>query len=119
MHPDKGIAVAAIRSIIFGEAEFSGPDLSRQFQQRHGQFRFAAGIPGLRLDDRPDISQGLPNVYLKFKAGPCPLWNYTSIRWADTASAFGTVRWAVSSWQFRFYDWMIDMGFAPKAAAVK
>lgn len=69
-------------------------------------------------DDRPDISQGLPNVYLKFKAAhvPVELHIYTL-----GGHGFG-IRdrpMAVSSWQFRFDDWMADMGFAPRAAAGK
>jgi len=69
-------------------------------------------------DDRPDISEGLPNVYLKFKAAhvPVELHIYTL-----GGHGFG-IRdrpMAVSSWQFRFYDWMTDMGFAPKAATGK
>lgn len=69
-------------------------------------------------DDRPDISQGLPEVYLKFKAAhvPVELHIYTL-----GGHGFG-IRdrpMAVSTWQFRFYDWMTDMGFAPKAAAGK
>jgi endo-1,4-beta-xylanase len=69
-------------------------------------------------DDRPDISQGLPNVYLKFKAAhvPVELHIYTL-----GGHGFG-IRdrpMAVSSWQFRLYDWMNDMGFVPKTAVDK
>lgn len=65
-------------------------------------------------DDRPDISQGLPEVYLKFKQAhvPVELHIYT-----QGGHGFG-IRdrpLAVSSWQFRFYDWLADMGFAEKA----
>jgi endo-1,4-beta-xylanase len=67
-------------------------------------------------DDRPDISQGLPNVYLKFKAAhvPVELHIYTL-----GGHGFGIRNrpMAVSSWQFRFDDWMADMGFAPRAAS--
>lgn len=69
-------------------------------------------------DDRPDISQGLPEVYLKFKQAhvPVELHIYTK-----GGHGFG-IRdrpLAVSSWQFRFYDWLNDMGFAEKTPANK
>jgi len=69
-------------------------------------------------DDRPDISQGLPEVYLKFKAAhvPVELHIYTK-----GGHGFG-IRdrpLAVSSWQFRFDDWLTDMGFAGKTPANK
>lgn len=61
-------------------------------------------------DDRPDISQGLPEVYLKFKEAhvPVELHIYTK-----GGHGFGLRDrpLAVSSWQFRFYDWMTDLGF--------
>jgi acetyl esterase/lipase len=67
-------------------------------------------------DDRPDISQGLPEVYLKFKAAhvPVELHIYTK-----GGHGFG-IRdrpLAVSSWQFRFYDWLADMGFVKNPAS--
>ncbi len=119
MHPDKGIAGAAdpvdrlpsrpnFQALIYPGSS-SNVTVSSESPPA---FLVCAS------DDRPDISQGLPNVYLKFKQAhvPVELHIYTL-----GGHGFG-VRdrpLAVSSWQFRFYDWMIDMGFAPQAAAVK
>ena len=66
-------------------------------------------------DDRPDISNGLAEAYLKFKqAGvPVELHIYTK-----GGHGFG-IRdrpLAVSTWQFRFYDWLTDLGFAKNPA---
>jgi endo-1,4-beta-xylanase len=61
-------------------------------------------------DDRPDISEGLPAVYLKFKqAGvPAELHIYTK-----GGHGFGLrdLPMAVSGWDSRLVDWMADMGF--------
>ncbi len=69
-------------------------------------------------DDRSDISEGLPQVYLKFKQAhvPVELHIYTK-----GGHGFGLRDrpLAVSSWQFRFCDWLADMGFAEKFQANK
>jgi endo-1,4-beta-xylanase len=61
-------------------------------------------------DDRPDISQGLPAVYLKFKEAhvPVELHIYTL-----GGHGFG-IRdrpMAVSGWPARFEEWLRDMSF--------
>ncbi len=119
MHPDKGIAGAADPV----ERLSSRPNFQALiYPGSSSNVTVSSDSPPAFLvcasDDRPDISQGLPNVYLKFKQAhvPVELHIYTL-----GGHGFG-VRdrpLAVSSWQFRFYDWMIDMGFAPKPAAVK
>jgi endo-1,4-beta-xylanase len=69
-------------------------------------------------DDRPDISEGLPAVYLKFKQAhvPVELHIYTL-----GGHGFGVRNrpMAVSSWQARFYDWMTDLHFTARVAAAK
>ncbi|HKX29340.1 MAG TPA: alpha/beta hydrolase [Blastocatellia bacterium] len=64
-------------------------------------------------NDRPDISQGLAEAYLKFKeAGvPAELHIYSS-----AGHGFGLRdrnRNAVATWPARFDDWLGDLGFSP------
>ena len=64
-------------------------------------------------DDRPDISEGLPAVYLKFKQAHVPVELHIYTRGGH---GFG-IRdrpLAVSSWPFHFEAWLQDLGFTER-----
>lgn len=66
-------------------------------------------------DDRPDISQGLAQVYLKFKEVGVPAELHV---YAKAGHGFGvrhTNRHAVANWLERFADWLDDLGFVPQS----
>ena len=61
--------------------------------------------------DRPDISQGLAEVYLKFKAAGVPAELHI---YAGASHGFGlreNNKQAVGSWPERFEEWLADEGF--------
>lgn len=61
--------------------------------------------------DRPDISQGLAEVYLKFKAAGVPAELHI---YASAGHGFGVReknREAFGSWPVRFQEWLADSGF--------
>ena len=65
------------------------------------------------FDDRPDISEGLANVYLNFKkvAIPAELHIYST-----GGHGFGfrsTNKKPAASWLARFEEWLGDSGFVP------
>ena len=65
-------------------------------------------------DDRADISEGLANVYLKFKKVRVPAELHV---YAKTGHGFGMRdrnRSAVGTWPTRFEEWMGQMGFLKK-----
>jgi acetyl esterase/lipase len=65
--------------------------------------------------DRPDISQGLAEVYLKFKAAGVPAELHV---YAGVGHGFG-VRdkniQAVRVWPARFQEWLAEQGFLPES----
>jgi len=63
--------------------------------------------------DRPDISQGLAEVYLKFKAAGVPAELHI---YASAGHGFGVREKnheAFGSWPARFQEWLSDSGFLP------
>lgn len=69
-------------------------------------------------DDRPDISEGLAEVYLKFKQAKIPVELHI---YGTGGHGFGvrTRPTAVSFWQARFYDWMMDQKFTIRPAITR
>ncbi len=66
-------------------------------------------------DDRPDISEGLAQVYLRFKAAkvPAELHLYTGV-----GHGFGqraTNRGPIAGWLDRFHDWLAGLGLLTPA----
>jgi endo-1,4-beta-xylanase len=64
--------------------------------------------------DRPDISEGLPNVYLLFKKAGVPVELHI---YANTGHGFGyrpASTTAANQWPFRFQEWLITTGFLKK-----
>jgi len=61
-------------------------------------------------DDRPDIAEGLPDAYLKFRQVDVPTELHI---YAKGGHGFGVRSrpFAVSSWPSRLQDWMADLGF--------
>lgn len=81
----------------------------------------AAGDPPAFLlagyDDRPDISEGLAEVYLRFKRAkvPAELHLYTGV-----GHGFGlraTNRGPIAGWLDRFHEWLDGRGFLTPATA--
>ena len=67
-------------------------------------------------NDRPDISEGLPNVYLLFKAANVPVELHI---YAGTGHGFGyRPRSDVASneWPWRFQEWLCTAGFLKKSS---
>ncbi|HWA24169.1 MAG TPA: alpha/beta hydrolase [Lacunisphaera sp.] len=80
----------------------------------------AAGQPPAFLlcgaDDRPDISEGLAQVYLKFKKAGVPVELHI---FAGAGHGFGlraTNKGPVAAWLERFHDWLGGRGFLTPAA---
>jgi endo-1,4-beta-xylanase len=92
------------------------PDFQALIYPGHSRrLKVAANAPPAFLacgsNDRPDISEGLAKVYLKFKkAGvPVELHIYSGVK-----HGFGlrpTTTGPVSEWIDRFYEWMGQSGF--------
>src|SRR6266498_916894 len=64
--------------------------------------------------DRPDISQGLAEVYLKFKAAGVPAELHI---YASASHGFGVRdknHQAFGTWPARFQEWLSDSGFLPE-----
>jgi endo-1,4-beta-xylanase len=64
--------------------------------------------------DRPDISEGLPNVYLLFKKAGVPVELHI---YANTGHGFGyrpRSTAAANQWPFRFQEWLMATGFLKK-----
>jgi endo-1,4-beta-xylanase len=65
-------------------------------------------------NDRKDISEGLAEVYLRFKRAGVPAELHI---YANAGHGFGlraTTRGAVSGWPARFEEWLTDRGFLTK-----
>jgi len=61
-------------------------------------------------DDRPDISRGMAEVYLKYKEAGIPAELHI---YAKAGHGFGvrdTLKGAVGKWPERFVDWLDDLG---------
>ena len=66
-------------------------------------------------EDRPDISEGLANVYLLFKKAGVPAELHI---YSGAGHGFGlrpTNHGAVATWPDRFYEWLDGRGFLKKA----
>ena len=64
--------------------------------------------------DRPDISEGLANVYLLFKKAGVPAELHV---YGKTGHGFGlrsTSKPPVSEWPIQFQQWLVNLGFIPK-----
>src|SRR5262245_25675615 len=65
--------------------------------------------------DRPDISKGLAEVYLKFKEAGVPAELHI---YADAGHGFGmreSNRGATATWPSRFVEWLTDLGLLQKS----
>lgn len=65
-------------------------------------------------NDRPDIAEGLAEVYLKYKRAGIPAELHM---YSNTGHGFGmrpTDKGAVAEWPKRFEDWLFYMGFLKK-----
>jgi endo-1,4-beta-xylanase len=65
--------------------------------------------------DRPDISEGLANVYLLFRRAGVPVELHI---YANTGHGFGyrpRSTAAANEWPFRFQDWLVTTGFLRKS----
>jgi endo-1,4-beta-xylanase len=66
-------------------------------------------------NDRPDISEGMPNVYLLFKRANVPVELHI---YAKTGHGFGyrpRSTAASNEWPFRFQEWLVTTGFLKKS----
>jgi endo-1,4-beta-xylanase len=68
--------------------------------------------------DRPDISEGLPNVYLLFKRAGVPVELHI---YSNTGHGFGyrpRSTAASNEWPWRFREWLVTTGFLKKTDAL-
>jgi endo-1,4-beta-xylanase len=65
-------------------------------------------------NDRPDISQGLAEVYLKFKAASVPAELHIYARAGHGFGIRDRDHSAVATWPARFNEWLADLGFLSK-----
>jgi endo-1,4-beta-xylanase len=103
------------------ERENARPDFQALiYPGQSGKIIPAAGHPPAFLaagfKDRPDISEGLPKVYLLFKAAgvPADLHMY-----ASAGHGFGlrdTNKTPSGAWPERFREWLVDQKFIPANA---
>ena len=68
-------------------------------------------MSGLRYNDRPDIAEGLANLYLKYKAAKVPAELHI---FANAGHGFGyrtdAKPSAAARWPERFTEWLGDSG---------
>jgi len=116
MHFDDGRPEAA--DVV--ERESSKPDFQALiYPGNSGRMKVAKNSPPAFLvcgaDDRPDISQGLAKVYLKFKRAGVPAELHI---YAGVGHGFGLRPGDVgpaSKWLDRFQDWLDQRGFLKKS----
>src|SRR6516164_3354101 len=83
-----------------------------------GKFQVEAGMPPVFLaagyNDRPDISEGLATLYLKYKAAKIPAELHM---FANAGHGFGyrpdAKPSAAARWPERFTEWLTDSGLLP------
>lgn len=109
MHPDAGVATAsdpidrldarpAFQALIY-------PGQSQKIQPEKGQ---APAFLACGADDRPDISEGLPKVYLLFKQAGVPVELHI---FASVGHGFGLRPGPSADWPNRFRDWLVFQKF--------
>ena len=83
-----------------------------------GRFEVAPNAPPVFLvggyNDRPDIAEGIAQVYLKYKKANVPAELHI---YSGAGHGFGMRernKGAVAGWIDRFYDWLSDRGFLKK-----
>ena len=64
-------------------------------------------------DDRTDISEGLPKVYLLFKQAGVPVELHI---FAGVGHGFGLRPGAAAGWPDRFREWLVNLKFVPASA---
>jgi len=65
-------------------------------------------------NDRPDISEGLANIYLKFKQAGVPAELHIYSTGGHGFGLRASNRAAVAGWITRFHEWLGDRGFLQK-----
>ena len=64
--------------------------------------------------DRDEIAKGMAQVYLKYRDAGIPAELHIYAKAVHGFGARENTQGAVAGWPFRFYDWLIDMGFLKK-----
>jgi acetyl esterase/lipase len=101
------------------ERESSRPDFHALiYPGSSGRITVTKGMPPVFLaagyKDRPDISRGLAEVYLKFKEADVPAELHI---YAGAGHGFGvreSNKGAAAAWAARFVEWLGDLGFLAK-----
>ncbi|MEA3186995.1 MAG: hypothetical protein QOD99_825 [Chthoniobacter sp.] len=114
MHPDAGNATAADPiERCDARASFQGLIYPGQSQK----VTPANGAPPAFLacgaDDRPDISEGLPKLYLLFKQAGVPVELHI---YAGIGHGFGLRPGPASGWADRFREWLVNQHLIPASA---
>ena len=101
------------------ERQSSRPDFQALiYPGSTGKFQVEAGMPPVFLaagyNDRPDISEGLATLYLRYKAAKIPAELHM---FANAGHGFGyrpdAKPSAAARWPERFTEWLTDSGLLP------
>ena len=104
-------AFAIVGCLVGSTTAYAQQTIKLTMSAGHPPAFLAAGFK-----DRPDISEGLPKVYLLFKAAgvPADLHMY-----ASAGHGFGlrdTNKTPSGAWPERFREWLVDQKFIPANA---
>jgi endo-1,4-beta-xylanase len=120
MHADTGSPTAT--DLI--ERQSCRPDFQVLiYPGRSHRFTVSAGMPpvfiALGAKDRPDISLGMAQLYLKYKEAGIPAELHI---YANAGHGFGyrpEVKSAAGAWPMRLHEWLIDSGLCEQHAPQK
>jgi endo-1,4-beta-xylanase len=108
-HPDAGNATAVDPIERFSAAPaFQGLIYPGQSQKIDPVKGAAPAFLACGADDRPDISEGLPKVYLRFKAAGVPVELHI---YAGVGHGFGLRPGPAHDWADRFLAWLVTQKF--------
>ena len=112
-HPDAGNAAAVDPIERFSAAPaFQGLIYPGQSQKIDPVKGAAPAFLACGADDRPDISEGLPKVYLRFKAAGVPVELHI---YAGVGHGFGLRPAPAHDWADRFNAWLVTEKFVTMA----
>jgi endo-1,4-beta-xylanase len=108
-HPDAGNATAVDPiERVSAAPVFQGLIYPGQSQKIDPVKGAAPAFLACGADDRPDISEGLPKVYLRFKAAGVPVELHI---YAGVGHGFGLRPGPAHDWADRFHAWLVTQKF--------
>ena len=114
MHPDAGDPAAADPINRFdARPAFQGLIYPGQSQKIKPEKGAPPAFLCCGVDDRPDISEGVPAVYLRFKQASVPVEMHI---YAGVGHGFGLRPGPAAGWPDRFREWLLNQKLIPAAA---